>query len=86
MIAYRFYLDDTGLHVEVCSRRCRKGLIRAMRGGMWRFAPDAVVKVLSGRCGLACGGLLLANSYFVLFDDSGWHGGFAPGDFAKVLF
>ena len=34
MISSRFYLDDTGWHVEVGSGRCRKGLIRAMRGGM----------------------------------------------------
>ena len=51
---WMFYLDDPRWHVEVCSGRVRKGFIWTMRGGMWRFAPDDVVKVLSWRCKAAC--------------------------------
>ena len=57
-----FYLDDQGEHAEVCSGRFRKGFMWAIRGSMWRLAPDDVVKVLSGRSGSACGGLRRAIS------------------------
>ena len=43
----KVYLDDAGWHVEVCSGRRRKGVILTMRGGMWTFAADDVVKVSS---------------------------------------
>ena len=66
-----FDLDDPGQHVEVCSGRDREDLIWTIWGGMWSLAPGDVVKVLSGRSGIACGGLLRTISRRVHVDDAG---------------
>ena len=49
-------MGDAGWHVEVCSGWFRKGFIWTIEGSMQRCAPDEFVKIVFGRCEIACGG------------------------------
>ena len=55
----------------VCFQRVRKVFTMMVQGSRWCLAPGDAVKVLSGRSGVACGGLLRAYSERVHLDDAG---------------
>ena len=63
-----------------------KVFIWTIWGGMRRFAPDGVVEVLSGRCGVACGGFCVGRfrNVFILTIQVGmWR--FVLDDFVNVF-
>ena len=73
--------DSMGMFAPRDFRKC---FIWTILGSKSRFASGDFVKVLSGRCGVACGGLLQAiSSSFVFLDDPEWLVEFCSRRFRK---